>query len=102
MVFAAFSPGHQTAALVGGFISVASFLCLGWAVGGYKEAIGRVLVADVVALGLLIAGGGAHALRQREGRPLHRAGAPPRAMKDPHGGSMPDASGLTAGKVPCT
>jgi uncharacterized BrkB/YihY/UPF0761 family membrane protein len=66
MVFAAFKPAYQTVAFTGGFISVVSFLYLAWAVGGYNEQIGRVFVADVVALGCLIVGGVVHALLQRE------------------------------------
>ena len=57
MVFAAFKPAYQTVAYVGGFISVVSFLCLAWSVGGYNEQVGRVFVADVVALGCLVVGG---------------------------------------------
>jgi uncharacterized BrkB/YihY/UPF0761 family membrane protein len=66
MVFAAFKPAYQTVAFVGGFISVVSFLYLSWAVGGYNEQVGRVFVADVVALGCLIVGGLVHAVVQRE------------------------------------
>jgi uncharacterized BrkB/YihY/UPF0761 family membrane protein len=66
MVFSAFKPAYQTVAFVGGFISVVSFLYLSWAVGGYNEQVGRVFVADVVALGCLIVGGLVHAVVQRE------------------------------------
>lgn len=66
MVSAAFKPAYQTAAFVGGLISVVSFLYLAWSVGGYNEHVGRVFVADVVALGCLVAGGLVHAIRQRE------------------------------------
>jgi hypothetical protein len=66
MVFAAFKPAYQTVAFIGGFISVASFLYLAWTVGGYNEQVGRVFVADVVALGCLIVGGVVHAVLQRE------------------------------------
>jgi len=66
MVFAAFKPAYQTVAFVGGFISVVSFLYLAWAVGGYNEQLGRVFVADVVALVCLIVGGVVHAVLHRE------------------------------------
>lgn len=66
MVFAAFKPAYQTVAFIGGFVSVASFLYLAWAVGNYNEQVGRVFVADVVALGCLIVGGVVHAVLQRE------------------------------------
>lgn len=65
MVFAAFKPAYQTAAFVGGFISVVSFLCLAWAVGGYNAQVGRVFAADVAALACLVVGGMAHAVLQR-------------------------------------
>jgi len=60
MVFAAFKPAYQTIAFVGGFISVLSFLYLAWSVGGYNAQVGRVVLADVVALGCLIVGSAAH------------------------------------------
>jgi hypothetical protein len=66
MVFAAFKPAYQSVAFVGGFLSVVSFLCLAWSVGGYNEQVGRVVVADVVALGCLVVGGVVHALLQRQ------------------------------------
>lgn len=66
MIFTAFKPAFQTAAFIGGFISVVSFLYLAWAVGGYNEQVGRVFIADVVALVCLIVGGVVHAVLQRE------------------------------------
>ena len=66
LVFAAFKPAFQTVAFIAGFISVASFLYLAWAIGGYNEQVGRVFVADVVALVFLVVGGVAHAVLQRE------------------------------------
>ena len=65
MVFAAFKPALQTIALIGGFISVVSFLYLAWSVGGYNAQIGRVFIADVVAVGCLVVGGLAHAFLPR-------------------------------------
>jgi Na+-transporting NADH:ubiquinone oxidoreductase subunit NqrB len=56
MVFAAFKSAWQTAAFIAGFTSVLSFLYLVWAVGGYSEKLGRVVVADLVALGALVVG----------------------------------------------
>jgi hypothetical protein len=44
----------QLRALIAGFVSVLSFLYLAWSVGGYNEAIARVVAADVVALGCLV------------------------------------------------
>ena len=54
MVYAAFAPFQQRVALFAGFASVLSFLYLAWSVGGYNEAIARVVAADVVALGCLV------------------------------------------------
>ena len=66
MVFAAFKPAYQTVAFVGGFISVLSFLYLAWSVGGYNTQVGRVVLADVVALGCLIVGSVVSFFFQRE------------------------------------
>ncbi|MEJ2516388.1 MAG: phosphopantetheine adenylyltransferase [Gammaproteobacteria bacterium] len=66
MIVAAFKPAYQTIAFLGGFISVLSFLYLAWSVGGYNAQVGRVLLADVVALGCLIVGSAAHIYLQRE------------------------------------
>ena len=66
MVFAAFKPAYQTIAFVAGFISVLSFLYLAWSVGGYNAQVGRVFLADVVALSCLIVGSAAHIFLQRE------------------------------------
>ena len=51
---AAFRPAWQPAALIAGFVSVASFLWLAWAAGGYNAAIARVVTADLVALACLV------------------------------------------------
>jgi len=59
LVVAAFVPALQTAALIAGFVSVVSFLALAWSTGGYNAAIGRVVVADLVALVCLVAGAAA-------------------------------------------
>ena len=66
MVFAAFKPAYQTAAFIGGFISVVSFFYLAWSVGGYNAQVGRVFIVDVVAFVCLVVGGVAHAFLQRE------------------------------------
>ena len=57
MVVAAFTPHLQIAALCCGFASVAAFLWLAGSVGGYNGPISRVVLADWVALVLLVAGG---------------------------------------------
>jgi hypothetical protein len=64
MLFAAFRPSLQAAALVVGFVSVVSFLWLASSTGGYNASIGRVFAADVVALVCLVVGAGAYAYAQ--------------------------------------
>ena len=59
-VLAAFKPALQSIALVGGFISVVSYLALAWSVGGYNAQLSRVFTADLVALGCLLVGGAAY------------------------------------------
>lgn len=49
MVFAAFRPGLQRAAIAVGLVSAVSFLWLAWSIGGYNEQVARVVAADVVA-----------------------------------------------------
>ena len=56
LVYAAFRPALQPLALVAGFVSVLSFLLLAHTAGHYNEQLGRVVVADVVALACLGAG----------------------------------------------
>lgn len=57
LIVAAFRPAYQKLAFVGGFISVVTFLGLAWSGGGYNEQVGRVVVADGVALVCLVIGG---------------------------------------------
>jgi hypothetical protein len=54
LVYAAFAPRLQIAAVGAGFVSVASFLWLAWSAGGYNAQLSRVVVADVVALVCLL------------------------------------------------
>ena len=67
MLFAAFKPSLQVAAFVAGFVSVVSFLGLALSVGGYNTEIGRVVLADVVALACLVVGLAAYAYVERAG-----------------------------------
>ncbi len=55
-IAAAFKPAWQPLAFVAGFTSVVSFLWLAWSVGGYNAQLGRVVIADIVALGCLAIG----------------------------------------------
>lgn len=59
LVSAAFVPGLQPAAFVGGFVSVLSFFWLTWSADSYNAAIGRVVTADVVAFVALVVGAAA-------------------------------------------
>jgi len=57
MIYAAFKPAFQPLAFLASFVSVVSFIVIAWAVGGYNEAIRRVVIADVVAvIALCVAG----------------------------------------------
>ena len=67
LLYAAFRPAFQLVALVAGFVSVLSFLCLAWSVGGYNAQVGRVVIADVVALAFLVVGAAAYAVSSRGG-----------------------------------
>lgn len=64
LVFAAFRRSMQPVAFIAGFVSVISFLWLAWSVGGYNEQVGRVVTADIVALGCLLVGAAAYAYLQ--------------------------------------
>jgi len=55
--FAAFRRRLQPMALLVATISVVSFLALAWSTGSYNAAVGRVVVADLVALVTLLVGG---------------------------------------------
>ncbi|MFZ8985014.1 MAG: hypothetical protein ACO213_12125, partial [Steroidobacteraceae bacterium] len=50
LIYAAFRPNLHLVALIAGFVSVLSFLLLAWQVGGYSNAIARIVTADIVAL----------------------------------------------------
>jgi hypothetical protein len=55
-ILAAFRTEFQLLAFIAGFISVISFLWLAWSVGGYNVQVGRVFIADIVALVCLVLG----------------------------------------------
>ncbi|GLZ85238.1 hypothetical protein Pres01_12890 [Metapseudomonas resinovorans] len=54
LVWAAFRPALQPAAMLGGMISVLSFLLLAWLTPGYNAALHKVVIADWVALVCLV------------------------------------------------
>ena len=52
---AAFHAALRSAAVAVGLISLLSLLSLAWSVGGYNDAVHRVVVVDVVAVACLVA-----------------------------------------------
>ena len=54
LIYSAFRPALQGLALTAGFVSVTTFLLLAQRVGDYNALIGRVVTADVIALGCLV------------------------------------------------
>jgi uncharacterized BrkB/YihY/UPF0761 family membrane protein len=66
LLFSAFQPALQSIAIVGGIISVVSFLYLAWAVGSYNPQIGRVFLVDVIVLICLVVGAIAHVYMLRK------------------------------------
>jgi hypothetical protein len=58
LVAAAFRPELRAVALVAGLVSTVSFLVVAWGVGGYNPQVARVVVADVVAVVLLLVAAG--------------------------------------------
>jgi hypothetical protein len=65
LLYAAFKPALQPIAFIAGLASTLSFLWLAWSVGGYNAAIGRVVVADVIAVACLIVAIALYLLQQR-------------------------------------
>jgi len=53
-IYAGFYPAYQLLAFIVGFVSVLSFIALALSVGGYNAEIGRVVIADIVALVALV------------------------------------------------
>jgi hypothetical protein len=56
LIYAAFRPGLQLAALIAGAVSVISFLVIAGMIGGYNAGIARVVTADIVAVVCLLIG----------------------------------------------
>jgi nicotinamide riboside transporter PnuC len=57
LLVAAFRPALRTLAIIAGFVSVTSFIAIAWSVGGYNDAVNRVVIADIIAIVALIAAG---------------------------------------------
>ncbi|MDP3518141.1 MAG: phosphopantetheine adenylyltransferase [Pseudohongiella sp.] len=49
LLYAAFRPAMRTLAIIAGFVSVTSFIAIAWSVGGYNDAVYRVVIADIIA-----------------------------------------------------
>jgi hypothetical protein len=67
IIYAAFRPPLQPLAILAGFVSVVSFLWLSWLAEAYNELLGRVVVADIVALACLALAGSAYAYVRKKG-----------------------------------
>lgn len=65
LLFAAFRPACQPPAFVAGFLSIVSFLWIARATGDYNAQVGRVFVADLVALACLVVGAVAYVYERR-------------------------------------
>lgn len=65
LAWSAFQPALQPLTLLAGFASVVSFLLLAWDAPTYNAQLGRVVMADIIALVCLCA---AAALRAFDGR----------------------------------
>jgi hypothetical protein len=58
LIAAAFRPELRAVALVAGLLSTVSFLVIAWGVGGYNAQVARVVVADLLAVVLLLVAAG--------------------------------------------
>lgn len=66
LLYAAFRPSLRSLAIVAGLVSVASFIVIAWSVGGYNESVGKVVIADIIAIVALIAAGAVHIVSQNQ------------------------------------
>lgn len=67
IIYAAFRAALQPLALFAGLVSVVSFLWISGSVGSYNELLGRIVVADIVALVCLVLAGSAYAFGSKKG-----------------------------------
>ena len=58
LIAAAFRPDLRAVALIAGLVSTVSFLVIAWGVGGYNVQVARVVVADLLAVVLLLVAAG--------------------------------------------
>ena len=67
LIWSAFRPALQPLAFVAGFVSAVSFVGIAWSVGGYNEAIRKVVIADIVAAVCIVVAVVFYFLRHRQG-----------------------------------
>ncbi len=60
LIYAAWQPQLQALAIIGGLVSVISFLWLAWSADEYNALLRRVVIADVVALACLLLASAMH------------------------------------------
>lgn len=53
IIYAAFHPHLLNLMFVGAYVSMVSFIVLAWQIGGYNEAINKVIIADIIAIVML-------------------------------------------------
>jgi hypothetical protein len=58
LIAAAFRPDLRAVALIAGIVSAVSFLVIAWGIGGYNAQVARVVVADLLAVTLLVVAAG--------------------------------------------
>lgn len=66
LVYAAFQPSLQPQAIVAALVSVVSFIAIACSVGGYNEAVGKVVIADIFATIALIVAGAIHVVTRNQ------------------------------------
>ena len=66
LLYAAFQPSMQLIAIVAGVISVVSFIAIAFSVGGYSDAIRKVVIADIIATVGLVAAAIIHAVSRNQ------------------------------------
>ena len=57
ILYSAFVPFYQSAAMIMGGVSMAGFAMLALSLGGYNDAVGKVLFIDIVGILFLVAAG---------------------------------------------
>jgi hypothetical protein len=66
LLYAAFQSSLQAFAIVGGLVSVVSFIVIAWSVGEYNGSVRKVVIADIIAVVALTAAGALLVLRRNQ------------------------------------